>query len=466
MDDRNLTDSETARLASFITETDYNDFPDDLVTQAKRLILDTVGVTLYGSTRKPGETAAAFAASHHCGREATVIGGSSSSLLGAALVNGTAAHATDFDDSFIGRPVIHPSAPVVAGLLPVAEAEESSGAAVLTAYIIGVETTRRIGEAMNPNHYQHGFHSTGTIGSFGAMAAAGSLLDLGADQLRHGFAIVASSSSTLKADNFGTMTKPYSAGHAASMGVRAALLAAEGFTGDRAVLEGRYGYGNVMTPGYYDSSSVTWKLGEEWPGMQIKRKLYPCGSYYQGMCEAFRRLVDEHSLTPDDVSAIEVTFAIPSSARKRPSQPLTGIEGRFSAQFLLAVILRNGDLGIEDFTDEFVQDPETKRQMAKVSRRQDPSIVDEPIEGGRHPIRSTARVHVLTHSGDDYIETQRYSPDSDKHPIPEERYEQKFRTCAEIALSRERYEPILDLILSLETLGDIREFTEELESVV
>lgn len=462
MDDRNRTESETAQLAEFVCETEFEELPDRVVARAKRRILDVIGVTAFGSTQPPGQRAASFVIRFQSGDDATIIGRESASLAGAALSNGVAAHATDFDDSFIGRPVIHPSAPIFSALLPIAEFIDASGTDVLTAYVTGCEVARRVGEAMNPNHYQHGFHSTGTIGSFGATSAAASLIGLSRSETANAFAIVASSSSALKADNFGTMTKPYSAGHAASMGVRAALLAEEEFTGDTAVLDGRFGYGNVMTPGYYDPSAITTQLGEAWRGMKIKRKLYPCGSYYQGMCEAFRRLVAREALTSEEVDTIEVTFAIPSSARKKPKRPKTGIEARFSARFLLATILVEKDLRIDHFSDEFVQAPEIRTQMEKVIRKQDPTIVSEPIEHGRHPIRSTAEVRVQSNTGDEYIEAQQYSPDSTKHPIPEERFEQKFITCAQQTLADEQVSRVAELVADLERLDNISRLTTEL----
>src|SRR6056297_403959 len=332
----------TEALAAFVSETELSDVPEPPRQKAKEAITDLVGVALYGSHHDIGDRITAFVETESTGDAATMFARGRASATGAALANATYGHAVDYDDTFECI-VIHPTSPTVSAALAAAEATDATGADVLTAYLVGVDVAYRTGHSTYPSHYDNGWHSTGTVGTFGAAAAAASVLGLDVDEVRHAFGIAASASSALK-KNFGTMTKPLHSGHAAQMGLRAALLADKGFTADRNVFEGELGYGHVMTPdGSYDPTELTNDLGETWAVMDIGYKPYPSGVITHAAMDAFREVLVEHDLGPDDVERVVVSLDDAASKMLHHENPSTGLEAKFSIEFCLASVLRERD---------------------------------------------------------------------------------------------------------------------------
>ena len=218
---------------------------------AARALLDTIGVMLAGASESAAASVQQVVAQESSGLQCSVLGtGLRTSATNAALANGTAAHAHDYDDMcFVS--LAHPSAPLVAAGLAIAERSGATGRALLEAYVVGFEIEARLGRAMNPRHYQRGWHCTSTLGTIGAAAAASRLLGFDARVIGHALAIAASEASGLK-ENFGTMVKPLHAGLAARNGVLAALLAQAGMTASGSAIEGPQGFLAAM-----DSESPT-----------------------------------------------------------------------------------------------------------------------------------------------------------------------------------------------------------------
>src|SRR5881409_672034 len=220
--------SAIARIAEFVVKTRLDDCPRDAIASVRRAALDSIGVMLAGSTepiaRIVREVARAEGGTPLC----TVVGASlRTSPTWAALANGSAGHAHDFDDTNFAL-MGHPSVPLLAAALAAAEAETATGADVVLGYLIGFEISAALGLALNPDHYTRGWHATSSIGTLGCAAAAARILGLDAGQTRHALGVAASLASGLK-ENFGSMTKPFHAGHAARNGVFATMLAREGF---------------------------------------------------------------------------------------------------------------------------------------------------------------------------------------------------------------------------------------------
>lgn len=454
------TTGETEQLARFVTTTNFEDLPDDIVSHARELILDILGISLAGSQQELSPIVTDYVTDVAAGEDATIWGRTTASQFGAALANGTFAHSLDFDDTYANGPVLHPSAPVFSAVLAASEPEHASGREVITGYAVGLEVARRIGKAVNPRHYDHGFHNTGTIGSFGATAAVASVLSLTAEETRNAFGVVASSSSAMKAGNFGKMTKPFHGGHAASMGVQAASLARGGFKADKSILEGETGYGNMMAIGEYDPTPITDGLGEEWIGFEIKRKLYPNGSYYQGALEAIRRIVKQEALSADDVESVHVDFVVPMPTRKGKGKlPQEALQGKFSVNFLIAAVLLEGDVTIGTFTDDFVTSEEVREQMQKVT-----SYSPDTPEGDVENRRSSATVTVTTTDGREIVEREPYSPDTPPNPVDQERFDAKFFACAEWAIDRESAEQLKAIVDDLDACEDVTELTAVVNS--
>lgn len=438
---------ETEAVASFITTTVYEDIPDDAVDRAKTAIRDYLGVAIYGSHHEVGEKIHTHVTACNSGDEASVLGHGRASVTGAALANGTFGHAIDYDDTFESI-VIHPTSPIFAAAVAAMEAADADGRDLLTGYTIGVETAYRVGHSTYPGHYQNGWHSTGTIGSFGAAAAAASVLGLDMERTKRTLGTVASGASSLK-KNFGTMSKPLHAGHAAEIGVRAALLARDGFTGDPAIFEEKLGYGNVMTPNSeYTPETITEELGERWNVTDIGFKPYPSGVITHAAMEAMRTLVFEHDLTPADVETVRVALDDAASEMLIHANPTNALQAKFSIEFCLVAILREGDAGVHEFTDEYVKKDETQTQIRKVEREFEENLFDGDYAG------YGARV-IVKANGEEYHNEVKYAPGSPSNPISDERLEAKFFECTETVLNRERAETVADATTTLEETGSV-----------
>ena len=440
---------ETATLAEFVAESSLEEVPDAARTKATEAISDLVGVAVYGSSHEVGQKVGSYVETAAPGAAATVFGGGTASPSGAALANGSFGHAVDFDDTFESI-VIHPTSPVFSAALAVAEAEGATGRDVLEAYILGIEVAYRTGHATYPNHYDHGWHSTGTVGTFGATAAAASVLGLSGERIQHAFGIAASASSSLK-KNFGTMTKPLHSGHAAQMGVRSALLAAEDFTADPEIFEGEIGYGNVMTPdGSYDAAELTSAFGEEWAVMDIGYKPYPSGVITHAAMDAMREIVIGNDLSPEDVESVTVALDEAASEMLHHERPETGLEAKFSIEFCLAAILRERDPGVNEFTTEYVTDGETREQTAKVSRAFEPNLF-----GGSFA-NYAARVTVTTHDGTEHVVEEKYAPGSPNNPLSESRLRAKFDECMTAVVSEADANAAYEAIRSIDEDGQLQ----------
>ncbi|MBI4240942.1 MAG: MmgE/PrpD family protein, partial [Candidatus Rokubacteria bacterium] len=231
----------TAQIAEFIVKSRWEEVPPAAVEAAKRAILDSVGVILAGSMEPPARIIQRLAEGEGGVPLATILGTPiRTGAVWAALANGVAGHALDFDDTNFAM-MGHPSVPALAAALTAGELALADGRALVHAFLVGFEVETTLGEVVNPAQYARGFHATGTLGTLGAASAAAKLLELDPTQARHALAIAATQASGLK-ENFGTMTKPFHAGHAARSGLLAALMAREGFTASEIALEGPQGF--------------------------------------------------------------------------------------------------------------------------------------------------------------------------------------------------------------------------------
>ena len=397
--------------------------PAEVRIKSTEAVADFVGVALFGSHHEVGAKTWSYVDRVASGDDATVLGRGTASPPGAALANGTFGHAIDYDDTFESI-VLHPTSPVFAAALAAGEYADAAGDEVLAGYVVGVEAAYRTGHATYPAHYDNGWHSTGTLGTFGAAAASARLLDLSASETRHAFGIAASGSSSLK-KNFGTMTKPLHAGHAARVGVEAAMLAADGFTADPDVFEGSIGYGTVMTPGdAYDPSQITEGLGDSWAVTDIGYKPYPSGVITHAAMDGLRQILVDNDLDASDVEAVTVALDDAASEMLHRENPENALQAKFSIGFCLAAILRERDAGIREFTDEYLDEPGTRAQMEKVTRAFEPNLF------GGDFANYAARVRVATADGREFEREETYAPGSPNNPISAGRMRDKFDECA------------------------------------
>src|SRR5215216_849653 len=271
----------TAAVVDFIASTSFADIPSEAVEIGRRCIADGLGVMLAGSTTTASEILRAHVREDGSRAESTTLGRDSvqTRAASAALVNATSGHAHDYDDTQLSTAadrifglLTHPTVPPLAAALAIGERLGVSGKELLEAFLTGFEVECKIAEAIKPTHYKQGFHTSGTIGAFGAMAAAAKLMNLNRTQLAHAIGITASMSAGIRV-SFGTMTKPLHVGRAAFNGVTAAELAAKGFTAGADALDGQWGFFKV-TGGGFDAERIIDLLGKPWtivsPGVSIK----------------------------------------------------------------------------------------------------------------------------------------------------------------------------------------------------
>ena len=447
----------TQEVASFVARTRYRDIPKDVVQLARGFILDGLGVALAGSTDECSRIV-----QQHIRRAA---GRGESSILGttlsapaakAALANGVAGHAMDYDDTQLSTSkqavyglLTHPTTPVLAAVLGAGEKEKISGEDFVLAYILGVEIECRIADAINPRHYQSGFHSTATMGGLGAAMAVGKLLRLKEEQLIRALGIAASMASGLR-ENFGTMTKPLHAGRAAENGVGAALLAGDGFTAANNILEARRGFFNAMAGGY-DESKISGRLGAPYfmkePGISIKP--YPSGSLSHPAQDLILYLVRQHDLTAADIERIDVgTNSNVPNALIYP-MPKTALEGKFSIPFCMAIAVLERKAGIAQFQDRKVRDKKVVELMKRVTL----SVDDELEKLGYDQVRS--RIRIALKDGrtiEGRYDVARGHPEK---PMSWAELGDKFRDCAALVLPAKNAEEVVELIAQVEELKNL-----------
>ena len=444
----------TARIAEFIAKSRWEEIPREAVLQAKRAIQDSIGVTLAGSTEPPARIIQKIAEAEGGAPLATLLGTRiRTGGVWAALANGTAGHALDFDDTNFAM-MGHPSVPVLSAALAAGELALANGRALLHAFLLGFEVETALGEVVNPVQYQRGFHATGTLGALGAAAAAAKLLELDPVETQHALAIAASQASGLK-ENFGTMTKPLHAGHAARSGFLAALLARDGFTASATAIEGSQGYLKVLGSQVDDPAATLLRLGAPWKILTtgVAVKPYPSCACTHSIIDAVLELREKHAIRPADVALVEVGVnpLVPNILIH--SNPHTGLEGKFSAQFCAAAALADGSVGISTFEDQRLADPGIRALMGKVTMTVDPSI---PNSLERH---MWTRVTMSLLDGKRLEIPPREVQGHPAVPLSRERLLAKFLDCAERALPKERAESAAEMLDSLEGCPDLRSLT-------
>ena len=372
----------------------------------------------------------------------------------AALANGTAAHAHDFDDTNFAL-MGHPSAPLLAAALAAAEAEMADGAAVVTAYLIGFEISAALGLALNPEHYTRGWHATATIGTLGCAAAAAKILGLDAGHTRHALGVAASLASGLK-ENFGSMAKPFHAGHAARNGVFAAMLAREGFTASASALEGTQGYATAfsqakLSPGAFDA------LGREWQILAsgIAVKPYPSCALTHAAIDALLDLRARHGFGVEQVADVEVgvNHVVPEVLRHHA--PTSGLERKFSMEFCAAEALATGRVEIASFEDG-PSTPGTRELMGRVRMVVDPTLPDGLEQ------HAWSRVTVTLRDGRTLASPPRGASGHPDQPLTDAQLRAKFLGCAAPVLGADEAEGVADQLGHLEHVPDIRVLTSRL----
>jgi 2-methylcitrate dehydratase PrpD len=444
------------QIADRIVGVEYEQIPAEAIAWAKSGLLDTVGVTLAGAEQDCARMAGAALGVAAAPGPSLVFGGKwRVDPLSAALINGTAAHALDYDDcsNSMGG---HPSAPIIAAVVALGEQNANSGREILTAYVLGFEVEAKIGRAVNLYHYEKGWHPTATLGVFGAAAACARLLGLDAQRTAIALSIAASFSSGVKA-NFGSMVKPLHVGHCARNGMYAALLAREGFSSGAEVFEHKQGFLNVFNgAGNYEVARFFEAWGQPYdivkPGIGFKQ--YPCCASTHPGIDCMLELRKQNDLKIDQVESIESwTHRRRLEHTNRPN-PRSALDAKFSVQYTLARALIHGCVSIDHFEGDAWRDASANALLKKV--RAD-VYTDAQFPPENH---HGAEVRVTLKDGR-VVSTkvkQAYGRDSST-PLSPEMLKTKFFDCSARVLPHDRIKRLYETISHFETLGDVREMS-------
>jgi 2-methylcitrate dehydratase PrpD len=438
----------TEDLAGWLTASRPDDIPADVTHEARRALVNIVGCAL-GGARHPVVDITIDALGAMFGPpDAAVLGRPErADPLHAALLNGITSHVEDFDDT-LPRNYIHASSPVASALLAYASANRVSGPDLVHAFVLGFEATSRLGNATYPSHYTAGWHSTGSVGVFGAAIAIGTLLQLDRRQMIWAIGLAGTQAAGVR-EQFGSMGKALHPGRAAQNGYAAALLAQKGFTSGAHGIEGPRGWASV-TSAEHDLSKVTDGLGASWELHVNTYKPFPCGIVNHPAIDACIQLHDEHGVAPGDVAALRLHVAPLVIDLCGKTDIHTGLEGKFSVVHGASVGLVRGRAGLREYTDEAVGDPDVKAVRERATREADDPTVTE--DG----------VHVELELTDGRVLEKRLTASLGnlQRPLTDDQLSAKFRDQATLAVTAEQAELALELSWRVDELADVAQLVD------
>ena len=440
----------TEKIAKWIIETGYEDIPPDAIRVANESCFDLLGVILAGSTQPVADIIQQYVSDQGGTDEATVlVSGQRSTSSQAAMANGTMGHALDYDD-FGGFG--HPTVAIFPALLALGEKTGATGRDLLEAYVVGCEVGLALQHATRYNQMEKGFHATAVIGHIACTAACAKLLGLDEQQTTMALGMAGSMAGGL-IHNFGTMTKPLHAGLVCRDGITAAQLAQRGLTSGDHIIEHPLGFARtVLGPGIYDLEAMADDLGKPFrvqDALMIKK--YPCCGGNHSMLDSLFSLMREHDFTYDDVASAEVAQPYLSIVMMY-GEPDTGLQGKFSSQYAVAAALVDGEMGIDTFTDEKVNDPMIKEALGKVNQRVVAKAEELSVDFEQGiPVKITLKDgRVFEHST-----TRQNILGSQHNPWGFDNIKAKFEVNAALALSRERISETIETWSDITQVNDV-----------
>ncbi|HEX5320070.1 MAG TPA: MmgE/PrpD family protein [Stellaceae bacterium] len=376
----------TRQLADFVAASRWDDIPAAVRREGVRSLLNTIGCSLGGAHDEAMELAIRALSPYFGPAHACLIGRKERpDALHAAFLNAVSANVLEYDDTHLPT-VMHPASPVAPPLFALADRQTIGGSHLLHAFILGVEVSCRVGNALMPNHYRRGYHITASCGIFGAGAAAAKALHLDREKTLWALGHAATQSAGL-VESLGSMSKSLGVGNSAKNGLAAALLAAEGFTGAERAIEGRYGFAAV-TSETVDLGKIGDGLGADWQILQNAYKPYPCGVVLFPVIDACLELRARHQLATID----RVTVRGHSLLLERTDRPVihTGRDAKVSLQHSVAVAFLFGAAGLPEYEDARVADPAVRALAAKVEAVADDTV---PVESAYVTVHAGGRTY-------------------------------------------------------------------------
>ena len=444
------------RLGTFAAGLTPSGLPRDVVEQAARLLLDTAGVTLAAVPEEFAGSIQTVARGLGGPPEASLWGAREQvGMAAAVLANGTLAHGLDYDDT-LEDAIVHTGSCCATAALAAGEARHAPGAEVLAALVAGVEVMAAVGSACPGAFHRRGFHPTALCGAFGAAAATGRLLGLTAAQFTTAFGLCGSQASGIieyLAD--GSWTKRLHAGWAAHAGVVAAHLAQAGFTGPRTVFEGTHGFYQAFggePPDAARLAALADGLGREWVIQRLMFKAYPCGSINQPYMDCAARIRTRPGFDPAAIRAIVCRTAEgpvhrlwePLAQKRRPTTPYGA---KFSLPYCIALVLVEGQAGVDGFSETRTRDPRILAVADRVDYVLDPTLP--------YPRRFTGHVRVELADGRVLEETQDAPRGGPAHPLAPEELQAKFRANAARVLPHAQVDTLCERLLAIDRAADV-----------
>ena len=438
----------TRAIARFVVGTADSSIPQHEYEHAKVAFMDWVAVTLAGRDQELVEKLIHYSDLMGGHEQASVLGRNmKKSLSQAALINGSASHALDYDDSlkqFLG----HPSVTLFPGLLALAEWNEKKGKDFLTAYIIGFQAGTAIAASAGMGHYMSGWHATSTIGHLASAAGCARLLGLDEQQAVHALGIAGTQACGLKRV-FGSMCKPFHAGRSSQAGLMAALLAEDGFNSADDILEGPLGFFQVL--GGQADSEVIGTLGRKWDLENLAQKYHASCHATHSPIEGVLSILEKEGLSGDDIMSIKINSSRLSLDAAGNLEPKTGLEGKFSIPYCVANAVLRNHTGMQAFTDEKVHDPGIREFMKKIDLSLDENM--QALE---------ATVVVKTVEGEEYsgfADILEQVPDLE---LKRKKIGEKFQDLCEPVLGKETTKDLGNAISVLEGIENVKAMVEQL----
>jgi 2-methylcitrate dehydratase PrpD len=429
----------TRILAHYLVNARYEDLPANVRKEGTRTLLNWVGVAVGGSHHETVERALSALKPFSGPAQASLLGRTERlDIMNTAFLNGVASHIFDFDDTHL-KTIIHPAGPVVSAILALSEYHPVSGKDFLNALILGVETECRIGNSVYPNHYDVGWHITGTAGVFGAAAAAGKILGLSEQQMVWALGLAASQPVGLR-ESFGSMNKSFNPGRAASNGLFAALLAAQNYTSSDGMIEAKRGWANTIST-KQDYREITEGLGQRYEAALNTYKPFACGIVIHPALDAAIQLRNEYKLSEDQIARIDLKvhpLVIELTGKKTPK---IGLEGKFSIYHSVAVAIIEGAAGERQYSDRAVNDPKVIALRERVVATIDPAIKPEQVDM-TISLKDGRTLH-------NYIE---HAIGSLEVPMSDQQLEAKFTDLAKGILPDAQVRKLIDTCWSVEKL--------------
>jgi 2-methylcitrate dehydratase PrpD len=437
----------TKTLARYIVGANYENLPEKVRKEGVRTLLNWVGVAVGGSRHVTVNIAVDALAPFSGPAQATILGRRERfDVMNAAFVNGVSSHIFDYDDTHL-KTIIHPAGPVVSAILALAEYRPVGGKDFLNALVLGVETECRIGNAVYPDHYDRGWHITGTAGVFGAAAGAGKLLGLSEQQMVWALGLAASQPVGLR-ESFGSMNKSFNPGRAASNGLFAAILASKNFTSSDRMIEAKRGWANTIST-KQDYREITEGLGERYEAALNTYKPFACGIVMHPAIDAAIQLGNQYQITADQVERINLRvnpLVLELTGKKTPQE---GLEGKFSIYHAVAVAIVEGAGGEKQFRDQAVRDPTIVALRERVVPLVDANIHPEQVD-----------MDITLKGGRKLEKFIQHAIGSLEVPMTDTDLQTKFADLTEGILATGQIREVMDLCLNVEKLSSAGEIAK------